>query len=289
MKKAPRLYSNSYARWYEKQALKFTRAMFKSIEYKVIASLHRSGALSYGDSNIIEDANAIEDLTVTIGEVIDTWRSRVKEFADWVSNSQAGRIFRYVSRKFNLFGGKKKGKPRITPNVKATLDLVYASNYNLIVTIPERTLAALQSHIIPMVQSGKQHEIRRTIEHLQGATEYQVRRICRDQTAKAMEAVNQAECIDMGLEYYVWMTCCDERVSTGVGGHDKLHGKIFRYDRPEAIIDRYGNVGIPAQRVQCRCTSIGLFLEEGEKIVRDRYNYGYVVIDKNGKQVNKLV
>ena len=69
---------------------------------------------------------------------------------------------------------------------------------------------------------------------------------------------------DAGVEFFEWVTANDERVSTGKGGHKQLDGKIYKWgdtaNYPE--IDSYGHHGVPAQRVNCRCTACAVVLRK---------------------------
>lgn len=91
-----------------------------------------------------------------------------------------------------------------------------------------------------------------------------IKRIARDQTAKLNENLNEMAMRDAGVEYFEWMTAHDERVSKGYGGHEQLNGKIYKWgdDAHYPIIDTYGNRGVPGQRVNCRCTAVGVILQK---------------------------
>lgn len=91
-----------------------------------------------------------------------------------------------------------------------------------------------------------------------------IKRIARDQTAKLNENLNEMAMRDAGVEFFQWMTAHDERVSKGYGGHEQLNGKIYKWGDKEnyPVIDTYGNRGVPGQRVNCRCTAIGVILQK---------------------------
>lgn len=91
------------------------------------------------------------------------------------------------------------------------------------------------------------------------------KRIARDQTAKANEALNGIAQQAAGGEFWMWDCILDERTSTGKGGHRQLHGKIYSYRHPETypVIDSYGHIGEPAERPLCRCTKKLVFILDG--------------------------
>lgn len=94
-----------------------------------------------------------------------------------------------------------------------------------------------------------------------------IKRIARDQTAKLNESLNQMVQEDAGVKFFEWSTVNDERVSTGYGGHKQLDGKIYKWGDTKhyPIIDSYGNRGLPAQRVNCRCTARPVILRKDYK------------------------
>lgn len=108
------------------------------------------------------------------------------------------------------------------------------------------------------------HRVEKDLQKQFHIAEDRIERIARDQTAKLNESLNEAAMRDAGVEYFEWMTAHDERVSTGYGGHKHLDGKIFKWgdNAHYPIIDTYGNRGVPAQRVNCRCTAIPVILQK---------------------------
>jgi SPP1 gp7 family putative phage head morphogenesis protein len=86
-------------------------------------------------------------------------------------------------------------------------------------------------------------------------TKQRIKLIARDQTAKLNGDINRLSQQEAGIQYWMWDTLKDERVSVGKGGHKQLQGKIYRWDEPEnfPVIDSKGTKGIPSQRPNCRC------------------------------------
>ena len=81
----------------------------------------------------------------------------------------------------------------------------------------------------------------------------------------------------LGFEYYMWMTSKDERVSKE---HKELEGKLYRYDTATAVIDSYGNLGHPSQRVNCRCRRKAVILKPNQevKLISDGASGDYYII-----------
>lgn len=272
-KTTPILRYNAYAREYEKALRAFSRSMCKSIEYHVIAALRRNGIISYDAYN---PQLTPFNFKVTLKKLLEQWQSNADDIAAKLTDKQLRRLVAYVNRRYTpILGAKAKIN---TARLKQLIKARYYENVALIKSIPQETIRRYESVLYSAITGGDEYTIRKNLEVIKGISERRAITIARDQTAKALEAINIARCEQMGLKYYEWHTAEDERVSTGKGGHKQLNGKIFRYDKPEAIIDSYGNRGHPAQRVNCRCIALGVFLEPGQSVKRAKDGYGYVVV-----------
>ena len=265
----PQIRYNAYARDYEKALVAFVRAMAKSAGYHITAALKRQGIIT-------EDAaTAPTDFRLTLQELFRRYDKQAGEFAEKITQKQLERLTRYVQSRYSPLLGKDA--KRITRRVQEVIKARYLENFALITSIPAWYKLHCENILYGAITGGDKDEIMERLRQAGAVTERRARTIARDQTAKAAEALNAARAAELGIEYYRWLTCQDERVSEGRGGHRQLDGKIFRYDEPEAIIDAAGHKGHPAERVNCRCTSIGIFLKPGERIVRAADGYGYEV------------
>lgn len=110
-------------------------------------------------------------------------------------------------------------------------------------------MKAYQQHPLPDNLSLQEY-----LRHTYHLSEYQSRRLARDQASKVHTAVVQARQTQIGVEEYIWRTAEDERVVGTPGGlyvkPNKLHGnhylrngKIFRWDSPPSD----GHAGFPIQ------------------------------------------
>ena len=108
--------------------------------------------------------------------------------------------------------------------------------------------------------------------------------IARDQASKSLQVLDMIAFDKAGIEYYIWNTAHDERVSTGKGGHKQLDGKIYKLHETDEsrkpIIDSYGNRGLPSQRPNCRCNMLAVFLEDNETIEYNKKSRKYEIIKK---------
>lgn len=111
-------------------------------------------------------------------------------------------------------------------------------------------------------------------------TKDRVKRIARDQTSKATEALNELMQQDAGIDYFEWSAVVDSRTSRGDGGHLQLNGKIYKYGEESRypVIDTYGNRGLPAQRPNCRCRANGVILYQGYRAVWNKAKETYEII-----------
>lgn len=203
-----------------------------------------------------------------------------EEYADLLAKRLLRNSIKDIDSRFKAGFGIDFALIPFTQEMKKKIKIMYENNQNLIKTIPQNIIKSLDSILQNATLGGDRAMITKALNQLKGTTDKQITRIARDQTAKALNGISSLRAEDVGFQYYEWITAGDERVSTGVGGHKQLNGKIFRYDKAEAIIDKKGNKGHPAQRVNCRCTSAPIYLEANQKIVKDTIGYKIVEISR---------
>lgn len=90
-----------------------------------------------------------------------------------------------------------------------------------------------------------QEDLRRVVREKGQSAGYNLRRITRDQTNKAIGNLTKARHEQLGIEQYVRRTAQDERVRPA---HATLNGTTQRWDEPPAE-------GHPGQPIQCRCVA----------------------------------
>lgn len=147
-----------------------------------------------------------------------------------------------------------------------TLRLMIRRNVSLIKNATAQTLSNIENIVYDAMTTGTGYEgIKHALEKQKLIAADRIERIARDQTAKANEALNYLEQKASGVEFFEWSAVMDNRVSRGKGGHAQLNGKIYKWgdEKNYPVIDSYGNRGIPSQRVNCRCTALAVFLEDG--------------------------
>lgn len=196
---------------------------------------------------------------------------------DMFTNKAEQIVFRYVGKvgkmaKNNVqsvlegFYGKKLAIQLDHRRYNEILRMIIKRNVSLLKNAAIQTINNVENIVYDAMTTGRGWaDIEHALKTQTDITADRIKRIARDQTAKATEAINIIMQRAAGVEYFEWSTSKDERVSTGYGGHKQLDGKIYRYDEPERypIIDSYGNRGLPAQRVNCRCTALSVFIMDG--------------------------
>ena len=247
----------------------FSKEVLKSVNYWSIAQINK---YKRGDITNISKA-----LSVEFSDLLRAWNKKSEVFAKKLSNAINDRIKKHVDLGFKN-QGKEYALETLSRKSAQVLNANILQNIALIKSIPRDIIEKYQ---VLLYNNITDFDLQATT--FTNTTLRRAKIIARDQTAKAIENYAMARSQDLGFEYYIWQTAKDERVSSGKGGHDKLEGRIYRYDTPTAVIDSYGNKGHCSQRVNCRCASSPLFLEPNQtlKLVRDS-NAGdyYVLVEK---------
>lgn len=250
---------------YSKRLIKLTSTIINSFYYWTMATINKNMNKSISTQ-----------LAFNFNELLREWNKKTKDIA----KVEAKRVTRQSSNFVNL-GLKNQGVDlsikRNPKELDNELTAIYQRNYNLIKTIPQDIKNRFESAFLNDVNNFDQEAIKKQVLTIKGISERRADTIARDQVAKALDGYATARSQTLGYEYYIFITSKDERTSTGKGGHKQLDGRIYKYDTPTAIIDTYGNVGHPSQRVNCRCRRRPLLLKEGQELelVKDNYSGDY--------------
>lgn len=170
------------------------------------------------------------------------------------------------------------------PDYDEDLRLIIRRNVGLIKNAAQQTLTNVENIVFDAMTTGEGWKgIEEALKHQTEIEANRIKRIARDQTAKANAAINYLQQKEAGVKYFEWRTAQDERVSTGKGGHKQLQGKIYRWDDDAnyPVIDSYGNKGLPAQRVNCRCTALPVVIMSGFRAKPKGDGTYEIVRDKN--------
>lgn len=253
---------------YTKRLIKLTSDISKSFYYWTLATVNK---------NI--NKNISKQLVFNFNELLKEWDKKTKVFA----KKEAMRVTKQTSSFVN--SNLKNQSPefaikRSSKELDNSLNAIYERNYNLIKTIPQDIKERFESVFLNNVNNFDQEAIYNQVLTIDGITKRRAKTIARDQVQKAIGEYHATREQALGFEYYEWQTSKDERVSTGKGGHRQLEGRIYRYDTPTAVIDSYGNLGHPSQRVNCRCRRRAVIIKPNQevKLVRDSVHGDYYVI-----------
>ena len=149
------------------------------------------------------------------------------------------------------------------PEIRTLMNAWRRENISLIRTIPQRLHDGLYKAITRefAAKPFDQQALAKVINQQSGSTGYNLRRIARDQTNKAVAQLTRARHQQLGIEEFIWRTARDGRVRDS---HAALEGTRHRYDDPPSE-------GLPGEPILCRCISQGIppddvFAPAGERI-----------------------
>lgn len=154
---------------------------------------------------------------------------------------------------------------------KEMLEKWVSANVDLIKTVPKDSLVTLKEKVYSDYMNGRSTtDIVKEIQQQYEMDKRRARLIARDQTAKLNANITQSQQRDAGVSKYKWSTSRDGRVRKGdkmAGGvidpmgdnHERLEGKIFRWDTPPLVDRKRGRACHPGEDYQCRCCAIPVF------------------------------
>ena len=139
--------------------------------------------------------------------------------------------------------------------IRPLMDAWRRENVSLIRTIPQRLHEGLYQRMSATFAERPfdQQALSRILSTEFQSTGYNLRRLTRDQTGKAIGQLTQARHRQIGIEEYTWRTSQDERVRPS---HAALDGTRHRWDSPPSV-------GHPKEDIQCRCVAIPYIPEAG--------------------------
>ena len=156
---------------------------------------------------------------------------------------------------------------------KKILKLFALQNAQLITSVRDTYLNSIANAVYNSVTTGaSQKTLAKSLSKSLGVTQRRIKLIARDQSAKLNESLSRKAQENAGIEFFIWQTANDERVSNGFGGHKHLDGKIYKYKDLShlPIIDSKGTRGLPGDRVNCRCTAIPVILSNDAQIKQNK-------------------
>ena len=182
------------------------------------------------------------------------------------AKTQAAKLLKQHNAEFERTMREHMGiRYRITDNyrVDQLMQKFIKDNVSLVKTIPPRLHAALERDIIKLQQKGPfdQKALSDTLSKNYNSAGYNLRRLTRDQTSKAVGNLNHIRQTDAGLTEYIWRTSMDERVRSS---HRVLRGRRFKWSSPPPE-------GHPGHPIQCFPGSVHINPSGLERSVSYRY------------------
>lgn len=208
--------------------------------------------------------NKAERIDTKANELLSSWDPVYTAMAKDLASELLSTVQTHVNRSFAKLG-KDFALPRDPNPLREAFDTMINQHIDLIKTIPHDILQTYRNELKTSIGNFNQQNIVILARNVAKVNEKRARIIARDQVGKTMERYQMELAEDLGFEYYEWSTSRDERVSSE---HKPLDKRYYRYDTPTAIIDKKGTIGIPGQRVNCRCTALPLFTETTDKFIR---------------------
>ena len=151
---------------------------------------------------------------------------------------------------------------------KDIIEPIIENNVNLITNLSDEVMFKVKESVYESITvNDNTKSLYNRILNLENITSKRAKLIARDQTAKIFSDINIYNQQQSGIEYFLWQTANDEKVSKE---HKQLHNKIYKYNDKSnyPIIDAKGSKCLPAQRVNYRCTAIPVVLEKGYKLTK---------------------
>ena len=132
-----------------------------------------------------------------------------------------------------------------SPIMSAAIDQILNRNYKLIKTVPPNVAKRLSRFAYEQQQKGiRPEDIAKVMQQgLPGMSASHVKLIARTESAKAASALMEARCDMLGLDWYIWRSCGDERVRDA---HARMNGVLCRWSdppNPEAMFGGHNSGG----------------------------------------------
>lgn len=251
-----------YRKAIEAETEKMLATLFSRLE-AVYTTIHTENALPTGKKPSIRNVEKLVDYFK--GEYFEKFMKNstliVRKYVTLAVKKARGSIAKAMRKMYGddfvLHVNKEE--------VEQIMSLIVRRNIGLIQNTTSQTLNNIENIVFDGVTTGQSwRTIAKDLSNQTDIAKNRIKRIARDQTAKANEALNELSQRSAGIEFFEWRTAQDERVSEGYGGHKQLNGKIYKWGDVEhyPIIDSYGHRGLPKERVNCRCTALGILLRK---------------------------
>ncbi len=171
------------------------------------------------------------------------------------------------------------------------IDAIIEHNAKLIKTVPQDVAEQLSKLAAKREFEGVRPEeiTEEILKKAPNLTEAQAKRIARTESAKAASALVQARAESLGLDFYIWKTCSDERVRDS---HKRMEGVVCRWDDPPSPEELSGEKSAgnyhPAGIYNCRCVPLTVVDEKDLSFPCEVYTGGKIVKVNNLRDFKEM-
>lgn len=172
------------------------------------------------------------------------------------------------------------------------IDKIIDRNSYLIKTVPHSVAEKLSKLAYEQWMKGVRHEqiAEKMASMAPNLTQVQIKRIARTESAKAQSALMQARCESIGLNYYIWYSCNDERVRDA---HAYMTGVLCRWDdppNPEKIFGGHdsGTGYHPGGIYNCRCIALPVIDESDITFPIKFHHHGKITNVNNMNELRRI-
>jgi SPP1 gp7 family putative phage head morphogenesis protein len=204
---------------------------------------------------IAQDAIPAAELKRAVRKLTRRWKSRfddaADELADWFGQAVSDRSDKALQA--ILRRGGISVKFRMSRAQRDVLHATVNQNVNLIRSIPQKYLGAVEGIVMRGVQTGRDlQQITKGLQKEFGVTRRRAELIARDQTSKSTSALTRARQIELGITEAIWVH--SHAGKTFRRTHVAMHGKKF--DVVKGMWDSDENAWVhPGELISCKCIS----------------------------------
>lgn len=175
-----------------------------------------------------------------------------------VGGAQAASQTALHSSLAKMTGGMSLKTSLMTPKLTTVYKAAVAENVSLIKTIASNYLQSVERSVMRSITTGNGlQDLVPALEDYEGYTHRKAKNVALDQTRKTYNAINRERMTGIGVKRFMW-------IHSGGGAeprplHVSYNGLVFAFDDPPVIDERTGEVGIPGQAINCKCTMAPVF------------------------------
>jgi SPP1 gp7 family putative phage head morphogenesis protein len=234
---------------YRRRLCALTEQMHRSVGYWVKAAYRENEPV------MAQDRSPAEELRMAVRALARGWLSRF----DLMSRQLAAYFAKRVRDRTdaNLRSILRKGgiavKFKMTPAMRDVLDATTTANVNLIKSIPQRYLGAVEGMVMRSVQTGRDIAgLTQELEQAYGVTRRRAALIAKHQNNMATASMQRVRQTEMGIKEAVWLHSHGGQTPrrTHIANHGKRYNiELGWFDPDPKVRKRIW----PGELINCRC------------------------------------